>query len=267
MANSLALILRKLHRLLTDIAIFGPSIGLRGVLPRDAVGAVSLNTRVGKLNLRPSDSDMEVLREVFVRKQYDISNFAQFPRIANAYQSIINESKHPMIIDAGANIGAASIWFSRLFPESRIVAVEPDPRNAEICRRNCEPFANVAIVEAALGSEAGTATVRQSALTEQSWALQTERGGPGAIPMVTVQELLEKAPQPNRLFIAKIDIEGFEKDLFRSNLQWMSEASVILIELHDWMMPGNYSSLPFQKAMLSIDSEILILGQTLVFIR
>src|SRR3954467_990969 len=33
------------------------------------------------------------------------------------------------IIDAGAHVGLASIWFARHYPEARIVAVELEPEN------------------------------------------------------------------------------------------------------------------------------------------
>jgi hypothetical protein len=78
---------------------------------------------------------------------------------------------------------------------------------------------------------------------------------------------LRVLPVSGKLFIIKIDIEGFEKDLFSSETSWLSEATVVIIELHDWMLPGQYNSLPFQKAMLPVNSEVLISGENLIFVR
>jgi hypothetical protein len=39
-------------------------------------------------------------------------------------------------------------------------------------------------------------------------------------------------------FIVKIDIEGFEDDLFSRNTDWVDLFPVLIIELHDWMLPG-----------------------------
>jgi len=47
------------------------------------------------------------------------------------------------------------------------------------------------------------------------------------------EELSEYEP-----FIAKIDIEGAEFDLFRENLEWVDATPIITIELHDWHTPG-----------------------------
>src|ERR1700683_3931674 len=40
------------------------------------------------------------------------------------------------IIDGGANIGIASLYFLNRYPGARVVAVEPHPANFEICRKN-----------------------------------------------------------------------------------------------------------------------------------
>jgi hypothetical protein len=54
----------KLKAHLRDAVTFGPSILLRHVLPRDASGVISISTRLGRLSLRPSDSDMAMLRGI-----------------------------------------------------------------------------------------------------------------------------------------------------------------------------------------------------------
>jgi FkbM family methyltransferase len=253
---------------LKDIVTFGPSILLRRVLPPDANGVIRISTRLGTINLRPSDSDMSVLRQIFVQKDYDLNKHAQMTRIRSAYEAMLRAGGNQVIIDAGANIGAASIYFSKIFPEARIVAVEPDPQNAEICRRNCESLENVTVVEAAIGSTPGRVKLKRPDNKDKtSYSIQTERGEGADIHVVTVDELLANAGLGGKLFIIKIDIEGFEKDLFSSETSWLSEATVVIIELHDWMLSGQYNSLPFQKAMLSCDFEVLISGENLIFVR
>lgn len=258
---------RSLYTLLRDTMTFGPSILLRGVLSPDATGVIRISTRLGVINLRPSDSDMDVLRQIFVQKDYDLNKHAQMTRIRSAYESMLRAGRNPVIIDAGANIGASSIWFSKNFPEAKLFAVEPDPQNAELCRRNCESLKNVTVVEAAIGSAPGRVKLKRHDNYNNSWAVQTERGEGADIPVISVDNLLTEAGLDGQLFIIKIDIEGFEKDLFSSETPWLSEATVVIIELHDWMLPGQYSSLPFQKAMVSRNSEVLISGNNLILVR
>eukprot|EP01037_Dinobryon_pediforme_P018822 gene18822-19135_t len=53
------------------------------------------------------------------------SNMNQFPDISIAYDAIISQGKIPLIIDAGSNIGASVVYFSKCFPEAHIIGIEP----------------------------------------------------------------------------------------------------------------------------------------------
>ena len=163
--------------------------------------------------MRPTDSDLNMLRDVFVKKSYDLNKYTQLNRITNTYKSILKAGGVPVIIDAGANIGAVSIQLSKIFPEAKIIAVEPDTQNADICRRNCKQCENVIVVEATIGSVSGGVKLKRPDRNKSSCSIQAERGEGADIPVVTVDELLAKAGIGGKLFIIKIDIEGFEKDL------------------------------------------------------
>ena len=252
---------------INDVKVFGPSILLRKVIGGDANGVVRLNTRIGNLSLRPFDSDMSVLRQVFVRKDYDLGKITHTERVISIYDKIIQSGRTPIIIDAGANIGAASIWFSEMFPEAAIVSVEPDESNAALCLMNCTNRPNIDVVQAAIGSRSGAVTLKRSVEDGRSWGVQTERDNQGSTQIVTIADLMRKYDHNGTLFLVKIDIEGFEKDLFQSNTEWLSQAPIIIIELHDWMLPGQRTSGPFQKAIGEHDFELLMSGENLIYIR
>ena len=78
-----------------------------------------------KFEFRPSVADREVCRQVFINQDYDLKRLQRYGDIMGWYQ----QSEKPVIIDAGANIGAASLWFSLTFPKAKIIAVEPDIGN------------------------------------------------------------------------------------------------------------------------------------------
>jgi hypothetical protein len=69
------------------------------------------------------------------------------------------------------------------------------------------------------------------------------------------------------LFIAKIDIEGFEGDLFSDNIGWLKDVYAVYIEPHDWLLPGKATSRNFQRAMGDLDFEIYISGENLLYVR
>ncbi len=249
-----------------DVKAFGLGILLRHVLPVDKNGLIKLNTTIGVVSIRPNESDLATLRQVFVDKQYDLKKFAQYDLIEKRYNLMLAAGERPIIIDAGANIGAASIFFAKLFPEAYILALEPDHANAELCRLNCKYLKNVLVKEVAIGAFSGTVKLVHPQ-NQLAWAVQTQRSEDGDVTVLSIPEILSELDHVSRLLIAKIDIEGFEKDLFSSATSWLSDIAVVVCEPHDWMLPGQHSSLPMQRAMFSQDFEILISGESLVFVN
>ncbi len=218
---------------------------------------------IGIITLRPGNSDAATFHQVFIDKTYDCAQFPQYDRAMLAYHACLKNDKKPLIIDAGANVGAASLWFAKQFPEALIIAIEPDPRSAKICRKNIANYANIQLIEAAIGAEEGQVTLT---CTDKGWETQCERHHEGDVKVVTINALIEAQKNAN-LFLVKIDIEGFESDLFTQNLEWLNQASVIMIEPHDWLLPAKYTSQSMLKAVSSIQSEVLISGDTLLFIK
>src|SRR4029450_3904582 len=53
-------------------------------------------------------------------------------------------------IDAGANVGYATLAMKRNWPECRIVALEPDEGNFLILQENCRHFADVVLLRKGL---------------------------------------------------------------------------------------------------------------------
>lgn len=219
---------------------------------------------LGSLHVRPGDSDAVALRQVFGEGSYDLEHFPQNTRIVARYRQIIADGKKPIIIDAGANIGASALWYARAYPEACIVAIEPDPENAELCRYNVSGHENIRLLECAIGSRSGEVTLKRT--PHQSWGVQTERSGAG-IKICTIEEAEAAAGADGELFLVKIDIEGFEDDLFSTATEWIKRATVIVIEIHDWMLSGKYSSRTLQKALFNEGFEMLLHGEVLVFVR
>jgi predicted O-methyltransferase YrrM len=124
------------------------------------IPAITLDIRgAGKLTMRARSSDPLVVRQVFRAKEYDLDKFPQAREIGEAYQRILDSGKTPILIDAGANIGASAVWFHKRFPKARIVAIEPEPHNAEMTRRNIAGIPDAKLIEAGLGGTAGVVSL------------------------------------------------------------------------------------------------------------
>ena len=222
---------------------------------------------VGPVYIRPKNSDADVFIKVFGKREYDLSHLRQSLQVMAAYQETLDSGMTPIIVDAGANVGAASIWFSRQFPLARILAVEPDPANAELCRLNTRTRPNVEVIEVAIGSQPGRVILNSPGLNA-GWAVQTVRqDNSDGIAIRTISDLVRGLNIPAKILIVKVDIEGFESDLFAHDTEWMDEAEAIIIEPHDWLFPGQGTSVKFQRAISDREFEILVSGENLVYVR
>jgi len=103
---------------------------------------------------RAGTSDFSVLRQIFVDDELGFE-LSQPP--AN-------------IIDAGANIGLASIRFAERWPDANIHAIELDPANFEVLQRNVAPYRGITPHLAALWGNDGQVAVDNPG--EAAWALR-----------------------------------------------------------------------------------------------
>lgn len=110
--------------------------------------------------------------------------------------------------------------------------MEPDSGNCQIARQNL-PY-DASLFTAAISSQAGTAELIDMG---RHCAFRVKLGSGGGVTLMTVDEVLAAAPE-GVPFLIKIDIEGFESDLFANNTDWLDLFPVLLIELHDWMLPN-----------------------------
>jgi FkbM family methyltransferase len=225
----------------------------------------------GQVEVRVRDSDLMCFNQVF-DDPYEPESSAHRDRLHAHYRALLAAKKTPVIIDAGANIGAASLWFATTFPEAIVMSVEPSPVSAQLLRTNTSARSNIRVVEAGLGGSVGQIALNTG---EDSWADRTQRSVTGGIEIVTIGGLLEKAGHDASLFIVKIDVEGFEADVFSGDLGWIGAPSepwdggpaAIYIEPHDWMLPDGGSSRSFQAALCGKGLELLIRGENLIFVR
>lgn len=132
------------------------------------------------------------------------------------------------LLDLGANIGLTSVWLAKKYSFNRVIAVEPDPSNASLARRNLNLNGiNGEVLEAAIGPREGVA---RFALNQSSnLGKLSEDGIP--VKMITVAAILEKSAC-SRLGLVKIDIEGGEQELFDGPTDWLKSADSIIAEFH-----------------------------------
>ena len=209
--------------------------------------------------------DSSTADQIYTQHQYNFGFMARSKEIQSKYESILLNGKEALIIDCGANIGLSARYFATEYRKARIVGLEPDIGNVAIARTHCENFENVEIRQAAVGAESGFAVIVNPDAAPN--AFQTRRtDSAGGVVVVTINQLLEEFSNAE-LFIVKIDVEGFEADLFSAHTDWIRKAAVLVIELHDWMVPNSANSHNFLKAISAESRDFVFHGENVFSIR
>ena len=189
---------------------------------------VSRNGIRHPFRLRVPTSDVPTCWQVFVHKEYDFS-----------------VSRQPeFILDAGANIGLASISFANRFPDAIIVAIEPEQSNFEILLENTAPYANIHAVQAALWNRNEEIDLLDPGLGK--WGFMTGSGDvadqlPASahhrVQGMTIDRIMRDF-KFERIDILKVDIEGAEREVFSDTTAWIDKVDGIIVELHEHMKKG-----------------------------
>jgi FkbM family methyltransferase len=211
--------------------------------------------------LREGTSDFEIMEQIFLRREYDFAEWpAQHAAIQQRYAELLDAGKVPVIVDGGANIGLASVWFALRYPRAVVYAVEPEPRNFAMLRRNTAPYGNVTPVSAGISDR--VTRVRLHNPADEPWACQTEEDAQGDVGTVTIPDLLAESPNAAPL-IVKVDIEGYETRLFRSNTAWADEMPLVVFEMHDWLFAWRGTGHAMLRCLTRQPRDYLVRGENI----
>jgi FkbM family methyltransferase len=223
---------------------------------------ISLGGRNRFFNYRDdSAGDLGVLGQVIDGKCFDIDRWHQ-GRVARAfYNNIESRGLTPLIVDAGANIGSASVFFSQVWPKSQLVSLEPQSSNFSLLKENTTDL-NIDSIEGGIGPQDGFMFLEDPGLSD--WGFRLANHGDIKIPVYSMKSIL--ARHKNAVpFIAKIDIEGGEINLFDYDDSWFYKFAVIIFETHDWMMPFKGISDGLMKTVSKSKFDILFHGENIYF--
>jgi FkbM family methyltransferase len=205
-------------------------------------GQASAEDMLRKLSVPNSTAEINVpglAAPVLVRTgTSDISTFDQI-FVELQYQLNIQGFNPEYIIDGGANAGYSTLYFASRYPHAKIVAVEPEPSNYEILRRNVASYENITPLHAALWNKKMLLNINNPGDDKNAFRVQQgNNSGAGKVQALAPLDIME-AGELAKLDILKLDIEGAEKELFDENSSvWLDKTDLIIIELHDWFRNG-----------------------------
>ena len=154
------------------------------------------------LHLRPGTLDLEIARLIL--------------REDSEYRVPV-EADPRLIVDIGANIGMASVYFGLTYPKARIVACEPEAGNLDLFHEHttaCPGHDRITIVPMAVGETSGVRTYAYSRdarnLGGGTFAnLSADPARQTVLPMTTLAALCEDL-KLRSIDILKVDTEGSE---------------------------------------------------------
>ena len=149
-----------------------------------------------------------------------------------------------VIIDAGANIGLASIYFANKFPEAKIISLEPEKSNFELLSENVKYYTNIIPIQNALWHKNEVIELVDPGIGK--WGFMTKASASEnplksefchKVNAITVDKIISDFDL-GKVDILKIDIEGAEKEVFSDTTSWINDVNIIIAELHERMKPG-----------------------------
>jgi FkbM family methyltransferase len=152
-----------------------------------------LRTPLGRIRVRLNDRhDLLTVCEIFCRRDYG----SEAPRL---------------VVDIGANVGFAALFFLTRRNDSFVVCCEPDPDNVAVLQRNLAEYAGrYELVRAAIVVE-DVPAVRFSPAGRYG---RVDAEGGSEVPALTIGRLLSSVTAARgRADLVKIDTEGTEEAL------------------------------------------------------
>lgn len=133
------------------------------------------------------------------------------------------------IIDVGAYVGYTTIDLKNLYPDSYIIAIEPDEENYKTLLENVSrayPNGGWGSARCAIWNYSGYGRLRG----EHFNAKQIELGA--NVRVYTLDNIVE-VYELEKIDYIKLDVEGAEKDILQLGGKWVDMTSYIKVEVHE----------------------------------
>jgi FkbM family methyltransferase len=141
-------------------------------------------------------------------------------------------------VDVGAHLGTHSLWFAKMCPATRVHAIEPVGRYADVVRRNVaanELQAKVTVHQTGVARERGRATNYMSREHQIGFVDGDPVGVTECFDVVPMDDIV-RGP----VALIKLDVEGMEADVLRGAARILAEhRPVIFAEAQSWAAVGS----------------------------
>lgn len=175
-----------------------------------------------RVSFNHSEEFHRLKREIFTRHSYYFET----------------DQEQPLIIDGGAHIGLATLYFKMLYPQARVLAFEPQPDNFALLQQNVADnlLSDVTLFPAALADQVGTRHLHFDA-TEEQWLssasfLAGAWTGSQKTTSVAVSTLPLSQFLTEPISLLKLDTEGAEQMILQAAASKLKMVEQMKIEYH-----------------------------------
>ena len=182
------------------------------------------------LFLRPNTTDITVIRQL--TQQQDM----------HFLRGLSWEPTN--ILDAGANFGVSSMLFALLFPDARIVSLEPAPSNFKLLQLNSARFGNIHPLEIGLWNDTSGLQLIEEDCNDRAaflcgyWGYKVQDPAVEAsnVLSTTMADLSSLTTNGTGFQLVKIDIEGSEARVLREPApsDWLQNARLVAADIHSF---------------------------------
>lgn len=178
---------------------------------------------------------------IYNRNRHEAQEIYNSIFLRGDYASQIDNSS-PKIIDCGAHIGLATIYFKKKFPLAKITAIEANPETLKCLDKNItvNNIQDVKIIWGALSKESGMIPLYIDPDTIQPWSwddsimqdiwsnrLSRKTKKITNVPSIHLSGLINK-----KVDLLKVDIEGAECEVIEEVGEKLNFVKTIIMEFH-----------------------------------
>jgi FkbM family methyltransferase len=201
------------------------------------------------IKLRNKTSDINTFNQVIFDEEYELKL----------------DFDPKVIIDCGANIGLAAVYFKNRYPKAKVISLEVESSNYSLLKDNVSGYEDVVAYNKGIWNK--TTNLKIENISSANWSFMVSEAPDdyeGGVEAISLDEIM-KENNLQYIDILKIDIEGSEKELFEKNYDsWMSKTKVLIIELHDKKRKG--CSVSLFKAVSKYNFEMYHKGENMVIV-
>jgi FkbM family methyltransferase len=140
-----------------------------------------------------------------------------------------SDTKSPVILDCGANIGMSILYFKKMYPNARIKAYEPDSKIFKYLVHNTKGLEDVSLINKAVW------------IKEEKLEFNSEGADGGSIfgvmdkkIEIEATRLKDEISKENHIDFLKIDIEGPEYKVLQDCDGYLANIGNIFVEYHSF---------------------------------